>query len=135
MLTLDQFCIIQNIQTSPVLQTSFLVGTFFAVSYSKPALVSMCTVLSPRIILSLVITLALADFCVLTTRWRTFAFVVLTILAYPVTSSSHVFTNSETTNFFHKIFFALFFYEVLIFFLIEIKISIQKSQIEHFASV
>ena len=37
----------------------------------------------PRIILSLVITLALADFCVLTTRWRTLALVVLTILAYP----------------------------------------------------
>ena len=76
----------------------------------------MCTVLSPRIILSLVITLALADFCVLTTRWRTFAFVVLTILAYPVPSSSHVFTNSETTKFFRKIFFALFFYSLLNFF-------------------
>ena len=29
MLILDQFGIIQNIQTSPIPQTSFLVGTFF----------------------------------------------------------------------------------------------------------
>ena len=39
MLIKDQFGIIQNLQTSPILQASFLVGTFFAVSYSKPALV------------------------------------------------------------------------------------------------
>ena len=30
--------IIQNLYMSPIPQTSFLVGTFFAVSYSKPAL-------------------------------------------------------------------------------------------------
>ena len=30
--------IIQNLQMSPISHTSFLVGTFFAVSYSKPAL-------------------------------------------------------------------------------------------------
>ena len=37
----DQFGILQNLQnlqTSPIPQTSFLVGTFFAVSYSKTAL-------------------------------------------------------------------------------------------------
>ena len=38
MLIQDQFGIIQNLQTSPISQTSFLVGTFFAVSYSKLAL-------------------------------------------------------------------------------------------------
>ena len=32
-----QIDIIQNIQMSPILQTSFLVGTFFAVSYNKTA--------------------------------------------------------------------------------------------------
>ena len=36
----DQFDIIQNIQTSSISQTSFLVGTFFAVSYNKTALAS-----------------------------------------------------------------------------------------------
>ena len=30
---------IQNLQTIPIIQTSFLVGTFFAASYSKTALV------------------------------------------------------------------------------------------------
>ena len=30
--------IIQNLQTSPIPQTSFLVGTFFTASYSKTAL-------------------------------------------------------------------------------------------------
>ena len=39
MLIKDQFGIIQNLQTSPIPQSSFLVGTFFAVSYSKTALV------------------------------------------------------------------------------------------------
>ena len=38
MLIKDQFGIIQNLQTSPIPQTSFLVGTFFAASYSKMAL-------------------------------------------------------------------------------------------------
>ena len=39
MLIQDQFGIIQNLQMSPIHQTSFLVATFFfAVSYSKPAL-------------------------------------------------------------------------------------------------
>ena len=33
----DQFSIVQNLQIIP--QTSFLVGTFFAVSYSKTTLV------------------------------------------------------------------------------------------------
>ena len=36
----DQFGIIQNLQMSPIPQTSFLVGTFFAISYSKTTLVS-----------------------------------------------------------------------------------------------
>ena len=40
MLIQDQFGIIQNLQ-SPIPQTSFLVGTFFAVSYSKTALVTI----------------------------------------------------------------------------------------------
>ena len=31
-------CIIQNLQTSPITQTSFLVGTYFAISHSKTAL-------------------------------------------------------------------------------------------------
>ena len=35
----DQFGILQNLQTSPIPKTSFLVGTFFAVSYSKKTLV------------------------------------------------------------------------------------------------
>ena len=39
MLIYDQFGIIQNLQTSPIAQTKFLVATFFAVSYSKTALV------------------------------------------------------------------------------------------------
>ena len=38
MLILDQFGTIQKLQTSPIPQTSFLVRTFFAVSYSKTAL-------------------------------------------------------------------------------------------------
>ena len=38
MLIYDQFGIIQNLQMAPIPQTSFLVWTFFAVSYSKPAL-------------------------------------------------------------------------------------------------
>ena len=38
MLIQDQFGIIQNLQTFPIPQTSFLVGTFFAASYSKTAL-------------------------------------------------------------------------------------------------
>ena len=38
MLILDKFGIIQNLQTSSFLQTSFLVGTFFAFSFSKMAL-------------------------------------------------------------------------------------------------
>ena len=38
MLIQDQFGIIQNLQTSPTSQTSFLVGTFFAASYSKTAI-------------------------------------------------------------------------------------------------
>ena len=39
MLIYDQFCVIQNVQMSPTPQTNFLVGTFFATSYSKAALV------------------------------------------------------------------------------------------------
>ena len=35
----DQFGLVQNLQMSPIPQTNFLVGTFFAVSYSKTALV------------------------------------------------------------------------------------------------
>ena len=38
MLIYDQFGIIQNLQTLPTPQTSFLVGTFIAASYSKTAL-------------------------------------------------------------------------------------------------
>ena len=38
MLIYHQFDIIQNLQMSPIPQTSFLVGNFFAISYSKPAL-------------------------------------------------------------------------------------------------
>ena len=34
----DQFGIIQNLRTSPIPQTSFLVGTFFAASYIKTTL-------------------------------------------------------------------------------------------------
>ena len=34
-----QFGIIQNLQMSPIPQTIFLIGTFWAVSYNKPALV------------------------------------------------------------------------------------------------
>ena len=36
----DQFFIIQNLQRSPNPQTSNWSGTFFAVSYSKPALLT-----------------------------------------------------------------------------------------------
>ena len=36
---LDQFGIIQNLQMSPIPVTSSFVGTFFTISYSKPALV------------------------------------------------------------------------------------------------
>jgi hypothetical protein len=38
MLISDQFGIIQNLPTSPILQTSVMIGTFLAVSYSKTAL-------------------------------------------------------------------------------------------------
>ena len=38
MLLQDQFGITQNFQTFPILQTSFLVGTFFDASYSKTVL-------------------------------------------------------------------------------------------------
>ena len=38
MLILDRFGIIQNPKTYPISQTSFLVGTFLAASYSKRAL-------------------------------------------------------------------------------------------------
>ena len=38
MFILDHFGIIQNLQIFPIPQTSFLVGTFFAVSYSNPTL-------------------------------------------------------------------------------------------------
>ena len=38
MLIQDQFGIIQNLQTTPIPQTSFLVRTFFAASYSKTAI-------------------------------------------------------------------------------------------------
>ena len=44
MLIQDQFGIIQNLPTSPIPQTSFLVRTFFAASYSKTALVNICSV-------------------------------------------------------------------------------------------
>ena len=37
----DQFYTIQNLQRSPIPQTSHWSGTFFAVSYSKSALVVM----------------------------------------------------------------------------------------------
>ena len=36
----DQFGIIQNLQMPPIPQTSFLAGIFFAISYSKSALVA-----------------------------------------------------------------------------------------------
>ena len=39
-LTYNQFGIIQVLQSSPIPQTSNWSGTFFAISYSKPALVS-----------------------------------------------------------------------------------------------
>ena len=39
MIISDQFGIIQNLQTSPIPKTSFLVGTSFAASHSKTALV------------------------------------------------------------------------------------------------
>ena len=38
MLIYEQLGIIQNLQTSPIPQTSFLVWTFFAASYSNTAL-------------------------------------------------------------------------------------------------
>ena len=38
MLLFDQFGIIQNLQTSPIPQTSFLAGTFFATYCSKAAI-------------------------------------------------------------------------------------------------
>ena len=41
MLIKDQFSIIQNLQMSPIPQTSNWSWTFFAVSYSKPALGSL----------------------------------------------------------------------------------------------
>ena len=39
----DQFHTVQNLQKFPILQTSNWSGTFFAVSYSKPALVDCAT--------------------------------------------------------------------------------------------
>ena len=39
----DQFYTIENLQRSPIPQTSNWSGTFFAVSYSKPALVARLT--------------------------------------------------------------------------------------------
>ena len=51
MLNQDQFGTIQNLQTSPILQTSFLVGTFFAVSYSKTALERIFTFIFDEAIL------------------------------------------------------------------------------------
>ena len=48
MLILDQFGIIQNLQMSPIPQTSFLVGIFFGVSYRKTALVKPGTTLGCR---------------------------------------------------------------------------------------
>ena len=42
MLIKDQFGINENLQTSPIPQTSFLVGTFFTTSYSKTALGVYC---------------------------------------------------------------------------------------------
>ena len=39
MLIQDQFGIIHNLEASQISQTSFLVGTFFASSYNKIALV------------------------------------------------------------------------------------------------
>ena len=42
----DQFGIIQNLQTSPIPQTSFLVGTIFAASYSKTALIESTLIMN-----------------------------------------------------------------------------------------
>ena len=39
MLNYDPFGIFQNLQMSPISQTSFLVRTFFTTSYIKPAIV------------------------------------------------------------------------------------------------
>ena len=39
-LVYNQFGIIQLLQSSPIVQTSNWSGTFFAISYSKPALVA-----------------------------------------------------------------------------------------------
>ena len=41
MLIQDQFGIKQNLQMSPIAQTIFLAGTFFSVSYSKPASINV----------------------------------------------------------------------------------------------
>ena len=41
MLIWDQFGIIENFQMSPIPKISLLIGTIFAVSYSKPALTSI----------------------------------------------------------------------------------------------
>ena len=38
----DQFGIMQVLQRSPIAQTSNWSGTFFAFSYSKPALIAYC---------------------------------------------------------------------------------------------
>ena len=38
MLIQDQFGIIQKLQKSPIPQTNFFIGTFFAASYSKTAI-------------------------------------------------------------------------------------------------
>ena len=49
----DQFDTIQNLQRSPIPQTSNWQGTFFfAVSYSKPALVKYCVLTSLSVFLS-----------------------------------------------------------------------------------
>ena len=45
MIILDQFGIIQNLQMSPIPKPSILVGTFFAISYSKTAQKAYFTVL------------------------------------------------------------------------------------------
>ena len=45
---LDQFGIIQNLQTSPIPQSSFLAWTFFAAFYSKIALELLWRLLKSR---------------------------------------------------------------------------------------
>ena len=48
-----QFGIIQNLQMTPIAQTSFLVGTFFTLLYCKPALVGSNTACTIQLILTL----------------------------------------------------------------------------------